>query len=221
MSTVHEIQTKNPRPAKDLAEAVEALLVFRNAGMVPKADDNFVFSLISQFDEKGYLTGPQQKWVFKLMHKFMGIEETPVTLANTGGISYDKLFDMFDKAGMKLKKPKMFFKVNGLNLKLYPGKATDSINVCTQNPYKSIGWIKRGSAQFNRSKYYKDNEAFIGLILPFMELLAKNPESTAVRYGKLANSCCYCNLTLTDPKSVTAGYGPKCAENYGLPWGNK
>lgn len=189
--------------------------------MVPKADDNFVFSLISQFSEKGSLSGPQTEWVFKLMHKFMGISEDPVTLANTGGISYDKLFELFDTAGKKLKKPKLFFKVNGIQLKIYPGYGNQSINVCTQNPYNKVGWIKRGSAQFNRSKYFKDNEMLTGLIMPFMEHLAKNPDSTAVRYGKLANSCCYCNLTLTDPKSVKAGYGPKCAENYGLPWGNK
>jgi len=26
-------------------------------------------------------------------------------------------------------------------------------------------------------------------------------------------------VTLTDPRSVAVGYGPDCADNYGLPWG--
>ena len=33
------------------------------------------------------------------------------------------------------------------------------------------------------------------------------------------HACMFCGLELTDDPSVAAGYGPVCAEKYGLPWG--
>lgn len=37
--------------------------------------------------------------------------------------------------------------------------------------------------------------------------------------GAVTGFCCFCSLELTDARSVTAGYGPTCADNNGLPWG--
>lgn len=37
--------------------------------------------------------------------------------------------------------------------------------------------------------------------------------------GQRTGRCCFCRLELTDPRSVSAGYGSICAENYALPWG--
>lgn len=43
----------------------------------------------------------------------------------------------------------------------------------------------------------------------------------AKAFGDRFHRCVYCSTELTDDRSITAGYGPTCAENYGLPWGNK
>lgn len=45
-----------------------------------------------------------------------------------------------------------------------------------------------------------------------------SPEQAA-RFGKLYGICCFCSRTLTDERSIGVGYGPVCAEHYGLPWG--
>lgn len=42
----------------------------------------------------------------------------------------------------------------------------------------------------------------------------------AKAWGDATHHCIYCGLELTDDRSITAGYGPKCASNYGLPWGD-
>ena len=39
----------------------------------------------------------------------------------------------------------------------------------------------------------------------------------AVAYAKLTNNCSFCGLQLTNDFSVVYGYGPICAENWGLP----
>ena len=45
-----------------------------------------------------------------------------------------------------------------------------------------------------------------------------NPTEAAKVSGKLTNQCCFCNRALTDERSVIHGYGPVCAQNFGLPW---
>ncbi len=41
----------------------------------------------------------------------------------------------------------------------------------------------------------------------------------AAKFGQLYGTCCFCWRELTDERSIEAGYGPTCAENRGLPWG--
>lgn len=41
----------------------------------------------------------------------------------------------------------------------------------------------------------------------------------AAAFGKLTGQCVYCAQKLTDERSLSVGYGPTCAENNGLPWG--
>jgi hypothetical protein len=52
-----------------------------------------------------------------------------------------------------------------------------------------------------------------------LEALNRDPAAVARGYGEATSSCCFCNRTLTDERSVEAGYGPVCAAKYGLPWG--
>ena len=47
-----------------------------------------------------------------------------------------------------------------------------------------------------------------------------NPEATAKAYGKLTSNCSFCGKELSDERSIRAGWGPTCAENFGLPWGD-
>lgn len=54
-----------------------------------------------------------------------------------------------------------------------------------------------------------------------LQKFAANPVEYAARYGRESGNCCFCNIKITDPRSLNVGYGPVCAENYGLPWGEK
>jgi hypothetical protein len=37
--------------------------------------------------------------------------------------------------------------------------------------------------------------------------------------GQLTSACCFCSRLLETLESISAGYGPVCADKYGLPWG--
>jgi len=52
-----------------------------------------------------------------------------------------------------------------------------------------------------------------------LERFSKDPAGVAAACGKLIGSCCFCGRPLEDQRSTEVGYGPVCAENYGLPWG--
>jgi hypothetical protein len=51
--------------------------------------------------------------------------------------------------------------------------------------------------------------------------LNSNLGDTASVHGLAFGNCCFCSRELTDPKSVRVGYGPVCADHYGLPHGAK
>jgi hypothetical protein len=46
-----------------------------------------------------------------------------------------------------------------------------------------------------------------------------DPAAGAKLNGQLTGSCCFCSRELETKESVGAGYGPVCAEKFGLPWG--
>jgi hypothetical protein len=56
-------------------------------------------------------------------------------------------------------------------------------------------------------------------VLGMLKEFAVNPAEIAAYYGRKHGHCCFCARDLTDVRSTTVGYGPICADHYGLPWG--
>jgi len=56
---------------------------------------------------------------------------------------------------------------------------------------------------------------------PLLKSFAADPEGIATKYGRLTGACCFCGRKLTDARSTEVGYGPVCADKFGLDWGNK
>jgi hypothetical protein len=56
-------------------------------------------------------------------------------------------------------------------------------------------------------------------VIRFIEDLDADPAGVAKLSGQLTGSCCFCSRELETKESVGAGYGPVCAEKFGLPWG--
>ena len=56
-------------------------------------------------------------------------------------------------------------------------------------------------------------------LIPLIEWLGRDTRGLIEICGKLCGHCCYCGIELSHPKSIAAGYGEKCASNYGMPWG--
>jgi len=56
-------------------------------------------------------------------------------------------------------------------------------------------------------------------LVSLLTQLSEDPAGVAARYGKLTGNCCFCGLKLSDKRSTDVGYGPICADHYGLAWG--
>lgn len=56
---------------------------------------------------------------------------------------------------------------------------------------------------------------------PLLQSFANDPEGIATKYGRLTGCCSFCGRKLTDKRSTVVGYGPVCAEKFGLDWGSK
>lgn len=51
--------------------------------------------------------------------------------------------------------------------------------------------------------------------------LAADPLQVLKQNGIATSQCCYCGRALNDPRSREVGYGPICADKYGLPYGSR
>lgn len=78
---------------------------------------------------------------------------------------------------------------------------------------------KNGSGRLYAKSWDGYNWAYQpGLVRKLVPEDALTPEQ-AKEWGDLYGCCIYCSRDLTDERSISAGYGPTCAEKRGLPWG--
>lgn len=54
-------------------------------------------------------------------------------------------------------------------------------------------------------------------VIEELDKFANDFQAAADAYGKDTGMCCFCATTLTHENSIEYGYGPICAERYGLP----
>ena len=87
--------------------------------------------------------------------------------------------------------------------------------------YNDCLWVKCGETRLGE---IQEDDVFVGLIsdrqLLLLVTLCLDPITAASLWGKTIGSCCFCGRELTDERSTSMGYGPICAERWGLPWGD-
>jgi hypothetical protein len=94
-----------------------------------------------------------------------------------------------------------------------------SINITDGKPYGNSRWFGRiyTSGRLEMPNHMQPHGEDLQIEL---DLFQQDPAKYATLYGKKTGNCMFCHKTLTADQSVAVGYGPTCAENYGLPWGD-
>lgn len=198
---------------------IETLRSLIAAGAMPADSITFAKSLVNCFDQRGSLSPKQAPWVDKLIERAAkpapAVEQLDAKVAG--------VFRLFEKASdAGLKHPK-------IRLETEEGQYLVFARCGARSRYEGQVQITDGGP-FGANKYFgRINEAgqlqagrdMNGDVQATVKALATDPARTAAVYGKRTGECCFCGLGLTDGRSVLVGYGPVCADRYGMPWGER
>jgi hypothetical protein len=203
----------------DNVTALNVLQSMLNAGTVPARDLEFTKSLVGQFNAKGALSKGQWPWVLKLAERLSAPPAAPKAVAD-----FSKVYAMFATAKQKLKYPKVHLMAGSTAVKLYVSGARsrvpDTVNVVGDDHDQWYGRVF-ADGRWEGGRGTPEVNAQVETVLT---ALAADPERVAAEHGKLTGNCCFCNRPLgegEDKRSVEVGYGPVCADKFGLQWGKK
>lgn len=160
--------------------------------------------------------------------------------------SYAEIFGLFEATKNSLKRPQMFIRWsidldakwnevqdalqeehadceviakqfacevrNSSRVRIY--KSSRSNNLCFKRNSYYQGCIQEKTGKFFTDKKI-DKE-----MQSLLDRLEENPLDFLSKLGKISGVCQFCNHPLTDARSKSKGYGPICAKNWGLPWGD-
>lgn len=188
---------------------------------LPERDRNFADSLLQQHAGRRSLSEKQWNWVYKLAQRATGTEQAQpsVTVGDFAGV-----ITLFKKASEHLQFPKIRLALEdgrpiALSVAGSQARRPGTVNVTDGAPYRSAIWYGRvtPSGEWEKSeRVTADTEIALAALLAN---LSADPAGVAARFGKLTGNCCFCNMPLSDERSLVVGYGPVCATNYGLQWG--
>jgi hypothetical protein len=187
---------------------------------LPKGKQDFAKSLIHQWNRKGRLSQPQQLWVDKLIELAAEAKKPkPVPESTDLGIDLTGLHRLFDRAKQNnIPVPKIRTALaDGKKVVLSPARV-DSANA-------GFIYIRFGEQYYG--KVSPDGKLTLpSFVEPCEEVheliqeIANDPSKAGKAQGQRLGWCIFCSRTLTTNESLFYGYGPICAEKWGLEWGN-
>jgi hypothetical protein len=168
------------------------------------------------------LSDMQIAWIHKLATdgtaRARGEARQPVLAAN---LNLRPVVAMMEKAAAAAKGfPRIELTCDGHKLVLAlagsKSKSPGTVNITDGRPYGVGKWFGRidvaGAVQKGRD-WHPGVEAKL-------RQLAADPAKVANQHGVATGRCCFCSRDLSTAESRSVGYGPICADHFGLPWGD-
>lgn len=206
----------------DLLSDIEDLRVLKHH--LPKHTQSFILSMLDYFGRKGYVSQGQAPYVAKYA------AECRLAEANKQAGSSDRTEEIFDgsqirSAFNRAARISKFPRVKLPSADIPGGQIT--FHIAGQRS-RTPGWIVCSNGRklpeyFVYATVDLAGEGQINRNIPsgiktLIRQFAAKPGEVAGRKGRESGSCCFCGLGLTHPNSLHHGYGPICAEKFGLPW---
>lgn len=189
-----------------------------------KRDRAFADDLLHSLGQYGSLTDKQWWWVKKLAERtLVQPKKLSETLAPMAAV-----IKLFEAGSSRLKYPKVrLITEEGRRLRLnLAGKKSSrpgTVNVAdaSERVDQNTGWRKWYGYINRDGVFHMSGQVKSPDIYKAVEVFAADPQQAALAYAQLTGQCCFCNQPLTDKRSIKQGYGPTCAKNFKLPWGEK
>jgi len=178
-------------------------------------DRRFAHDLVSAWRRKHRLSQAQQLWVDKLIDmaeaRIEELKNPPEPQVDAIGIDMSKLHALFDKARAKdVQVPRLrAMMADGTKL-TFVGK-------------KDVIYINKGDSYYG--KIDKSQCLIRYRLIPECQevtdiaiAIGENPAEFGKAQGQRLKWCMFCGTELRTIESLYYGYGPICAEKWGLPW---
>lgn len=192
------------------------------AALAAQADNgNFAIDLLTAARARK-LTPNRVAW----MHKLATDAQKPASHRFlVEGLNLAKIIELFDNAFEAGKKfPKIVLAV------AFDDDRTEvSARIVRCGPrskYEGAATIKTANDEF-AGRINRDGTVARGAAHAWADVeqvirdLAADPLAVLAQNGIATGQCCYCARALSNAASREVGYGPICADKYGLPWGSK
>lgn len=186
----------------------------------------FVDSLIAHFNRRGEWSPGQRPWAHKLGYEWKDrqdrvAEQTDTLEERKSDERFPTLVALLQRAREKgIKYPKLTaeFDAGTIRLSLAGAKARypGSINVTDGGSFEDGTFYGR----IHTDGRFEAGRRCADWILAALTEFNADPAGQARLHGQRTGNCCFCRRHLETSESVTAGYGPVCADRYGLPWGD-
>lgn len=182
---------------------------------LPERDKPFALSLLNSVKKYRLPTEKQEYWLKELYKRAVNPPEKPKG-EQVGDLS--RLVTMFNTVKGRLKFPSIRFQTHdGKSFKVTPAGAASTNAGCLYVKSDGVYLGKITPA----GEYLQARSVVAEGVAEAIKAFAENPEGAAASYGHSIGHCCFCGLTLTDERSIKVGYGPICADHYGLAWGER
>ncbi|MFM7012573.1 MAG: DUF6011 domain-containing protein [Betaproteobacteria bacterium] len=189
-------------------------------GNLRASDRTFAESLISYFRRNGFVTDKQAPHVSRLLDTARGAATTPASysLPRILGI-------LMHAANHDVKRVRIVLKLSdGERVRLGYSRNKQTAYITSldfndvwngESKARYYGKLERGG-KWTPTRKAADHAALKAKLAEF----DKDPHKAGAVEGHATGACCFCSRYLTTAASVQAGYGPICAERFGLPWGD-
>lgn len=183
----------------------------------PDQTNSFARSLARDYAAYGRLTTNQIPYMHKFALEMVTEKEEP---QDEGALTLDltAIWQMMDKAGETLKFPKINFELDNGRMRLH--RATEQ----SRTPgaimvTDGVGWSGMFYGRVHTNGTWEPSRDCPDWVTDSLKKLSEDPAGFAAAYGKKTGNCCFCSRDLSDERSLGVGYGPVCADRYGLTWG--
>lgn len=180
------------------------------------AKGNFARSLLDSIRKYGSLTEKQLAAVYRIIAENADRAQKQEASASQTQIDMSDLlhrFELATRAGIK--RPKV--NTGDLLFSLAPANGKNAGYVYVKGPkddWDDRPYLGKISPE---GRFYPSRDADTAVQSRVAEIGA-DVVKAAKAHGAQHGNCCFCSRDLTTNESVSNGYGPVCAERYGLPW---
>lgn len=203
----------------------DAQFLRENIARLPARQQDFAGDLIRAYDNVRGPSPKQSEWISKLADQ-LRVEPSQSGVPAFGpALDLARVNTMFAEAATHLKHPYALIDSAAGKLRIAPaGQASryyGQLMVTTAGSYEDRTWLGHITRDgiFSPARSARQGVLAETAVQKALAAFAENPEAVSAAFGSKYGICCFCSRELTDERSVAVGYGPICADHFGLAWG--